>query len=247
MQLTVTIPKDWELSVREKDTVDFSTPIIHSTVMKPAAIPLAQIINIAPKKIFTVLKKFVGEEVKKGDLIAFNKGFLFSKKYISEYDGILKEVNHNDGHIVIDYRTEEKNTRDSFFKGLIESVADDGPMFTKIQIKAEKVADYEIVEPSDYFGGPVSYFEMQLLPTATEDMVAGKVICVEALKSYDLSKLEALGAKAFLTVESLPEQSHTPSGKITNIESWKKIMEAKLPYCTVDREKSTIFFYQSSS
>ena len=107
MIITITLPEADEVLVKPGQKVDFETPILKRHSKKDIKVPLAQLLKIKSKDIFSHLKKFVGEEVTKNDLIAEVKGMLSTKRYFSEYEGVLKEINHGDGSITIAVKSDQ--------------------------------------------------------------------------------------------------------------------------------------------
>lgn len=245
MILSISVPKDGELLIKTGDSVDFSTPLINNHVKKEVKVPLSKHLRINPKKIFTVLKKFVGEKIKKGDLVAFHKAFMGDKKYLSEFDGTIKEVNHHDGTITFEIDSEEKKELTAYFKGEIIEI-DDKSHNEKFIIKfnVNNAKHYELKEVKEYFGGPVFYSHDKNVQIATEDDVNGKIVCITTILPYEQSKLETLGAVGFIGLHSLPDSSDIPHAKVLNIPDWDDFITIKLPFCTIDKDTNKLYIYE---
>ena len=104
--------------IKEGDKVDFEIPFLEKFSQSIITIDIAKKLDIDPGKIFRYLKKLVGEEIKKNQIIALKHGLLNSIKLVSEYNGHIKEVNHNTGKITINIDKNQKSTEKCFFKGL---------------------------------------------------------------------------------------------------------------------------------
>lgn len=245
MILSITVPINGELLIKAGDKVDFSTPLVNNHIKKEIKIPLARSLHINPKKIFTVLNKFVGEKVKKGDIIAQHKAFLTKNKYISEHEGTLKEVNHNDGFITLEIASDETTLLKAFFKGeVVEIEQNKEKEKTIIHYKVHNAKQYDMKDAEDYFGGPVYYHKRTEPQLITEEQVSGYIIFTKTLLAYEQTKLETLGASGFIVLHSLPEKTTVPHAKIKEIPDWEELHSLKLPYCTIDQELSRIYLYE---
>lgn len=240
MIITLTLPfEDEQVLVQVGQQVDFTTPILKKHSKKEVKVPLADLLKIPAKKIFQHLKKFVGEEIGKNDLIAEYKSMLSVKRYFSEYDGVIKEINHNEGYITIEV-TSDKNSDVmlSFFKAEIEAINKN-----EFKLKVEKYSSHELREADDYFGGGVFYYSPENAYTLTEDQINGRIIVADLIPAYEQVKLETLGVKGFVTIHSLQENTGRPSAKFKNIQDLSHAATQRLPYCVIDKYHNTIYFY----
>lgn len=245
MILSIVVPINGELLIKTGDTVDFTTPLVNNPIKKEIKIPLAKSLHINPKKIFTVLNKFVGEKIKKGDTIASHKAFLSKNKYVSEHNGTLKEVNHNDGNITLEIDSDETTMMKAFFKGeIVEIDQKIDQEKTTIQLKVNNAKQFDMKEAKDFFGGPVYYNKSKNLQVITEEEVNGYIVCTQTLLPYEQIKLETLGASGFVVLHSLPESGSVPHAKVREIPDWEELHELKLPYCTIDRAQSRMYVYE---
>lgn len=245
MILSIVVPINGELLIKTGDIVDFSTPLVNNHIKKEIKIPLARSLHINPKKIFTVLSKFVGEKIKKGDTIASHKGFLSKNKYVSEHDGTLKEVNHNDGTITLEIDSDETTMLKAYFKGeIIEIDQKTDKENTTIQFKVNNAKQFEMKDTKDFFGGPMYYNKSKNLQIITEEEVNGYIVCTQTLLPYEQTKLETLGASGFVILHSLPETASVPHAKVREIPDWEELHTLKLPYCTIDCKQSRMYVYE---
>lgn len=237
MNLSFTIDGDKELLIKVGQKINFNEPISNAATKEEKRIPLSSILKITPSAIIKCLKKFVGEEVKKGEVIAQNNGLLGSKTYVSDIDGVIKEVNHAEGVLVIETIGTGKEIVYSFFKGEITNI--DGRIIT---LKIDKYAYHPLQTTTHSFGGEIVVVKNTDLPTITSDIVNDKILIVEKVPPYDQVKLETLGAKGFVTIESASDTS-LPVAVVKNSADWKKLTSQDLPYCIISKEHNTIYFY----
>src|SRR5690348_13796047 len=102
MTIAFTVPLESDILIKKGQEVDFDTPFVKAAETQTIEIDLAKKLSTAPKNIFQHLKKFVGEAINKGDLIAQSSSLLSSKSYYSEQQGVIKEIDHNRGVIIIE-------------------------------------------------------------------------------------------------------------------------------------------------
>lgn len=239
MILTIFIPIEGKILLKSGQKVDFKTPLSEEKKGEEVKIFLSQQLQIPPDKIFDYLKKFVGDQIKKGDLLAIKKSFFEDKKVLSEVDGLLKEINHKEGYVLIDSTVQEEKISYCYFTGEVSSVEKN-----QIKLKVDKMKQYPLKELTDVennFGGEVFYFR-EKQDNFTEEEIDGKVIISLSLSSYQRTKLEALGAKALITLHRL-NHSAIPSAIFKNIDDNKEVLSEKLSYCLIERKESKIIFY----
>lgn len=237
MIIDIHLPTEGEILISSGQKIDFDTPVIKKKTKTDLKIPLASTLKIPAKKIFNSLKKFVGEPLKKGDLLAEAKSMFGHKKYFSETDGVLKEINHHDGYIVIEADSDDENTIISFFKGEISGIDD-----RIIHLKVSDSKQFPLHEASDNFGGEVFYHQ-NTNELITGDTVNKKVAVVKQLLGYDQVKLETLGVTGFIHVNPLLETTQNPKAQIKNPDQWDDIIKLNYPYCIIDKENTTMCFY----
>lgn len=237
MKLIVKIPSHKDLLVTIGQTVDFSTPLLKKKAPKTNTVPIASVLGFPPEKIFLQLKKFVGDNIAKGDLIAEYKSFMSTKQYISEDDGVIREVSHESGSVIIETVSEDEDMIYCFFQGTVISIDDD-----RLELKVKEAKEYEIVQSKKYTGGPVSYQDgTHILP---EDEVHNTFVCSNDIKPFDMTKLETLGACGFITLNELKRETSLPKLRLNEEHDYKDILKHKFPYCLVGEENKTLYFYE---
>jgi len=245
-----TIAYDGELLIKKEESVSFQTPLYNMQTRESVAIPLAKLLNTEPTKIIQSLKKFVGDQIAKGDVIAESVSFMSKKIYTSEYDGVLKEVNHEEGILIIEAGTDNKDVVNCFFVGEVVDIdeqkgkSESSQHKATIKLKVKSAKEFELKEVTADFGGEVVYCKDPIKAHLTADEVNHKVVVDEKIPSYEQVKYEALGAKGFVSLDSLPEESTAHFAKLATESAFKKISEEKLPFCLVNKIDNKIFFYE---
>jgi len=238
MIIELPLPKGKKILIKEKDEVSFDTPLIKVVNIKSIKIPISQELDIPPKKIFLSLTKNVGDQINLGDIIAKKKNLLSEKKYLSDFTGILKEIDHDEGSIIIESTDKEGEKINSFFKGKVHKIKDES-----IEIEVQQAEKFQLIEASDYFGGEITITDDQEI-TKIKQNISNKVLLMKKIQTYNQLKLEVIGAVGYITIEPLSKQIDIPYARIKNIEDWEKIKKLNLPYCSVIKSQNIVYFYR---
>src|SRR3990167_10763101 len=223
--------------LKEGQLVDFDTPFLEKKVEEEINVSIAKNLDVPPQKIFHYLKKFVGEAIEKNETIAINKGIFTTKKIVSKYSGLIKEINHSDGSITILNKIEVENTINSFFKGKVDKIKKN-----EVSIEVDKGEQLPAKNVSHNFGGKTFYSDNN--SDFLSENVFNSIIVCENITSYFKAKAEALGCQGFLSLSKLTEDTEIPNAQLKNINDYKKIIKTKFTYCTIFSSSSTIYFYQ---
>ncbi len=241
MPIIFSVPVKDKLLIKSGQEIDFTTPLFKKGEQEEKVVPLSELLKIAPQKIFLHLKKFVGEDLSRGDLVAEKKGFLDKKQYLSEYDGVLKEVDHEKGNLIVTTHTTTKQVKHAYFKGKVEDVKKN-----EITLSTKEVKKFSAKEVSTDFGGEVLFTDEESLANLSPEAVKNKVIVIESIKPYNQSKLEVMGAVGFVSAQNLQDSTPPPFARVKDEDDWNDIKKVKLPYCLVDKKTGMIYFYQTS-
>jgi len=236
MILTIDVDDTKDLIIKPGQKVDFDTPLKEKKYPQEIKILIAQFLDIPPQKIFVYLKKVVGEKIKKGELLAEKKGFFSRKKCISQYDGIIKEINHQEGFLLIESHSDIDEVTPAFFKGEIVALESN-----KIKIKVGHYKSFELKQATDDFGGKIFYLNSSIV--LSEEETIDKIIVSQSISSYGQTKLETLGIKGFVILYPLPEKTFLPWAKLKNITDWQTINDLNFPYCIINKKGGKIYFY----
>ena len=237
MILTIPLPEQGKPLIKVGQRVDFNTPLYEEKIHKEVKVYISQKIGVSPKKIFQHLKKLVGDTIQTGDLLAENKSFMAGRQYTSEHTGILKEINHMDGTILIEVIGDDHAVKRAFFTGEIVRIEDGS-----LQIKVAVANEYEIKNAKDTFGGKTLFIKKEN-NIYDEDRVSGNVVVADTISEYNQTKIEALGASGFATLHVLSESTSTPAVLFKQIKDFEDAVKHHLPYCFIDGKTSKIIFY----
>ena len=182
------------------------------------------------------MKKLVGDNVAKDDILASKKTMLSEMHIKSDQEGIIKEINHYEGYVVIVGKGEKDTVLNAFFKGKVEEVKKN-----MVGIKVQSLKEFPVKKPDVSFGG-----EWMKLSPANQDTASNlenKVIYAESISSYLLAKTDALGAAGYISLTKI-EGTDLPTAQLKHIEDAKRIAELDFPYCVVDSSCSKMFLYK---
>ncbi len=237
MKVPIKLPQEAELLIQAGQTVDFSTPLLRKKATSSIRIPLSEILKFQPDKIFMSLKKVVGDVIKKGDLIAENKGMFATKQYFSSVDGVIREIDHITGTMGVELQSDTDSVVTCFFQGEIDTVGDG-----YIELKVDKAHKLDTQEQREYFGAPVFYI-IDVEKPLTEDQIIERIIVGEQINPLDHAKIETLGAKGFITHNTLPIKG-LKQIIVSNKEDLDHVMKEQYPFFVTGVDNRSIYFYR---
>lgn len=228
------------LLIKAGDTVDFDTPLTKKTLSRQDTIALSDHLHIPPHQIFMHLQKVVGESIRKNETIAEKKTMFGMRKFVSEYEGVIKEINHQQGTVVVETYAESAEITYSHFKGTIESL-DNG----LVTLRVGKNQSYPVKDVTVDFGGKTMIVD-DTTPIATlnHDDVAGRVIITKHISSVDAVRLEVLDEAGTVTLQEIPDHQPVNAARLKHVTDWEQISKSKLPYCIVDARDTTMYLYE---
>lgn len=238
MQLIIPLPEEGKCLLKNGQKVDFDTPFIEIKKEVEKEVIISEKLKVPAKKIFSYLKKFVGDQVEKDELVAIKKGFFSDSKYLSEFRGTITEIDHEMGKIKIKIQDEKDLVSQCFFKGEVKEIKKNSVF---LEIKEQQ--EYSIKNFPSTTGGEVVYLQEITNKTAVD--LEGKIVALETISDINLSKIEVLGTKGIITPMKMPEKEiGLPFFQIKDKPSFQIIFEAKFPYCLVVANSSKIIFYK---
>ncbi len=238
MKVPVKIPQNADILIQTGQNVDFNTPFYQKKGRKKLEVPLARSLNFNPEKIFMILKKVIGDTVKKGELLAENKAFLSTKQYFAESDGVISEVNHNTGTLVLEIDTDDNHVMNCFFTGAVDAIHED-----HIEIGVKHMKKFEIMEPAkEYSGAQVFYLQHQA--QCAEEDVENHFVCTSIIDPLAHIKIEAFGAHAYITDTKKDVHGTIKQLVLLNPEDFQDINEHKYPYCIIGLDNNSIYLYE---
>lgn len=238
MIITLTLPKNAHLKVKKGEMIDFGDPLYAVASRQEIKINIAERLAVKPEDIFRHVVKVIGERVKKGELIAKKKKLLKTDKIYSDYDGVIKEINHQTGEILLTTDKDGQDIIPSYFEGLVEQIGRN-----QLKIEVENGKEFELKEINADGGGEIFYFkEEALFFSITEEQIRNKIIVLEKLKSHIEAKGEALGCSGFvLLIGKLP--SSLPAAKIKKIDDYQRIIQLNRKYVIYSKNDKKVAVY----
>ena len=240
MIVRISPPKGVNIVVKEGDQVGFQTPLYEKESEETEKIDVAKAISVSPNKIFNYLTKFVGEKVKKGEVLAIKKGFFSNKKCIANRGGIIKEINHQDGSLLLKILTKNKKSNFSFFKGTIKKISGED-----LEIDIEKALSFPLREINQNFGGEVFYLKkISQTKVLSEAELEGKIVITHKLNTYSFSKFSTLGVKGYVLESKKNLDLDSNYGLIKKLDDLEKIFAYNLKYCLALKNKKELILYK---
>lgn len=252
-KITIPTQSDWRVLVKTGSSLTLETSVAQTggatgeaarkDTSKSHVIPLAKTLSFSPDKIFKFLKKSIGQEVKKGDVVAAKSGVLSHKKFVSEFSGIITSINHHTGDITIEEHPESISTDiPALVVGTVDSVGE-----TEIHVKVKEVKKVTLaVGLHRRIGARVLITANEKASALTLPEVAGSVVVVPQCAPYVLAKLEALGASFIITDAT---SSHSDKVRICGpeesaSETLSTIVDFAPHYLYADVGSNDVLFYK---
>jgi hypothetical protein len=239
--ITFALDSVGSLLIKPDQEVDFKTPMAKAAQSKTYRIHVSRFLGADPKDIFLHLQKVVGESVAKNEVLAEKKTTFGKKQYQSEWSGVVREINHQEGVVLIESSTEIDDIKSSYFKGRVVDITADA----MVTLEVKQSASFPLKSAGCGFGGEVKHApdESQLAAYTTDD-VCGKVIIVDSIKPIDAVRLEVLDEAGTVILNQTAADMPRNIARVLNISDWHKIQKIDLPYCIVDAKQATIHFYE---
>ena len=161
------------------------------------------------------------------------------KKFFSPVDGVIKEIDHQSGIIIVSDSKKEKKTVKSYFRGEVVSLKKDN-----FDLEIGKGEGFSIKGSGVNFGGQTLYPDENNIAQLNSADVNQKIVIIESVSTLTQSKMEVLGASGLVSLNQPPELNGVLLAQIKNQDDFKKIIAKKYPYCLVDYHSSKIYFYE---
>lgn len=233
MILEIPVDPEKKLALKVGEKVDFDTSLYKSKEKSEERISVAELLSIHPKKIFHHLKKNVGDMVMLGDILAEKKTFFSDKKITSHIEGIITEIDHIEGIILIETQKETFSEK-CWFAGYVEEV---GKKQIKIKIGKNHVVDAKFVERD--FGGMIWLLAEQHGDSTPENPVG----IIEKATEYTVAKLEALGGRGLITTYKFDGATTLPKAEFKLKDTCNELASKQFSYCFAQAHHSTIILY----
>ncbi len=181
----------------------------------------------------------VGEEVKKDELLAEKKGMFGTKQLISEFTGTIKEINHEDGSVTLEMRTEVNQEEFAYFSGRVTDIQ--GQVIT---LEVKEFKEFELKSANRDFGGETLKTTQDGLAALNADDVEKKVIVIDDIRPSDIVRLDVLEENGLITLKDIEPSASTNWARISTVQTWEEIRASTLSYCIVDSKNNTMYLYQ---
>ncbi len=239
MTITFHVSTDEKLLIKAGQEVDFQSPLSKKIYTSDNKIHLAQKLQIPPENIFMHLTKVVGDEIKKGEILAKRKTLLAQKIYRSEYGGTIKEINHEEGSILISTAVKKEDVKYAYFKGRVEEVKRN-----EVTLKVDRAKVFHAKMASEDFGGEVLFAQNDGLERLTEDEVKNKVLFTNSIHAYIKVKFEVMGLLGVVTSQEVAVDFGMPHAILKSASDLNEIKNLGSPYCLASKQNNLIYLYQ---
>ncbi|OGK44536.1 hypothetical protein A2957_00690 [Candidatus Roizmanbacteria bacterium RIFCSPLOWO2_01_FULL_38_11] len=223
MTIKLQLPEDSFLIAKEGKVL-IGDPLYSQGQELTETVHLSEKLNIKPEKIFQHLRVVIGDEVKKGTILAEKRGLLGMSSASSEHEGKIAHIDHTSGTMTIATSTSKKKAIPSFFEGIIETFDSSKKLLT---IEIGKAKPIELKEVSNNGGGKVCILNPETdYFTLTEEQISGSIIVLDEPQLHFEPKLEALSIRGYAFLKGTPS-TDLPYIKIKSIEDYGVLRSGK--------------------
>lgn len=237
MIVSIPFPDKGKILFKVGQHVSIGDVFYKTHIQTEVRLSLATKLEFEPRHIFRHLKKNVGDKVDKDELLAEKKSLFSSKQYRSEYNGLIKEIDHIEGIVLLEVEQDGEQQKRAYFTGDVVEIEK-----REIKLKINKGKPFNAKDISIDFGGPIM-IQSDNPNNLTEEEIKGKVYCSRKLFGYEQIKIEALGAVGIISLHSLSETSGIPFAQFSEIKEWEELSSSSFFYCIADKKNSKIYFY----
>ncbi len=230
------------LTFTDHQRVDLQTILAHTTQSEGFRLQVAQELGIPNDKIFLHMSKIVGDTVESNEILATRKSAFGSKQIASPLRGIIKEIDHETGSLVIETSTSTSNVLLSWFVGKIERSTDDS-----VTLAVQRAEQRAVKDVTTDFGGTILTIKEEQLRELTEEQVADAVIFVPTLHPAEMVRLDVLGARGIVTRDNMKEKDDIASAQLATPSDWDTLTMNEFTHCIVDKKNSTMYLYTPTS
>ncbi len=241
MTISFDISVPGKLLLTAGQTVDFDTPLARTVTKDIIRLQIALELGISNDKIFMHVSKIVGDTVEANEILATKKSTFGSKQISSPKSGIITQIDHETGSILIETSSENSGVTNCFFVGEVKEVKK-----SEVTLVVKSFDQYKLKDVVGDFGGEIIYRDELHLADLTEDDLSNSVILTESIKPSEAVRLDVLGANGIVTREDIKEKEGVNSAEVEDKSSWKSISTTKHTHCIVDKKNATMYLYSQS-
>lgn len=232
MILEIPVDPEKKLAIKVGEKVEFNTPLYTNTEKSSERIEVAELLSIHPKKIFHHLRKNVGDSIIIGDLLAEKKSFFSDKKVTSHIEGVITEIDHIEGVVLIETQKDTQSEQ-CWFAGHVVEVSK-----KQVHIKIGRHIALEAKYVEGDFGGMI-----WLLSERGAESPAYPVGITERATEYEVAKLAALGGRGLVTTYKYEGLTSLPKAEFKLKDSYKDVSPKQFSCCFTQVLTSTIILY----
>lgn len=238
MTITFSISTPGSLHIKAGQSVDFDTPLIKSETTESFRVNVSEELGIPNEKIFMYTSKIVGDVVVANEIIAERKTTFGTKKIASPKAGIIKQIDHETGTLVVEAVSEKSNTVLAHFKGTVKELK--GMMVT---LEVSSSENYSLKDVVADFGGEILYREKQRLTDLSEDNLQNKVVITESIRPAEAVRLDVLGIRGLISKEDIKEKEGVNSAELEDKTLWEDLIKTSHTHCIVDKKNCKLYLY----
>lgn len=195
--LTIPLLSGFKTTVEKGQAVKVGDILARKTALpQQEKIPVSKILSVSPKKVVSYLRKKLGQEINKGEILAKKEGVLKSINILSPITGKIESVNFKDGTLLIVSREIQELIERAPIDAIVEEVDGD-----KITLSFEgKVMEVEDGRGERAIGSTLVFNKHIDIPDFASEVV-DKIIIARSFTNGALAKLNALGASGVMSLE----------------------------------------------
>lgn len=226
------------LNLTEHQKVDLNTILAHTTQSEGFRLRIAEELGIPNDKIFLHMTKIVGDTIESNEIIATKKSPFGAKQVAAPRSGVIKEIDHESGSLVVETSTSTSSVVLSWFEGEVAAYDND-----VVTLNVAASIQVDVTDVTHDFGGKILSIEGERLRELTEDEVANTVVFVPTVHPADVVRLDVLGARGIVTREDIKEKEDIASAQLTRGAQWDSLTDKAFTHCVIDKKNSTMYLY----
>lgn len=225
--VTLYLPKNTKPSLKEGDPVAFGQLLTGDDSSTHIVISLGKLLGISPKDTGAVLRKYEGERVERGEVVAVRKGFFGSKAIKAPIAGRLSRVDTGKGEVTLSPIETDETTVVSPVAGRVAkitgeeiAIAFDGTiLFAKQGIGSMRKGLLSLMGRADE----------EVLLSAISDKLSNNIVLSGYMQRQVLEKAYGIGVASIIVTE-------LDEGDLSYFEHQGSRMPSLLVVATVDYE-----------
>lgn len=238
MTITFSISIPGNLRIKAGQLVDFDTPLIKSVTTEGFRVNVSEELGIPNDKIFMHTSKIVGDTVVANEILAERKTTFGTKKIASPKAGVIKQIDHETGTLVVESVSEMSNTIFAYFKGNVKELKG-----TTVTLEVSSSDSYSLKDVAGDFGGEILYRDNQRLANLSENDLRNKVVLTESIRLAETVRLDVLGARGIISKEDIKEKEGVYSAELEDKTLWPALITSSHTHCIVDKKNCTLYLY----